>query len=51
MVSECVFYFYFFLFGFLKKLIDLYVQCWLFFVCLFIFVNDNLTEPIKKKIS
>ena len=38
-----------FLFGFLKKLIDLSVQCWLFFVCLFISVNDNFTEPIKKK--
>lgn len=38
---------YFFYFGFLKKLIDLSVQ--VFFVCLFISVNDNLTEPIKKK--
>lgn len=38
----------FFLFGFLKKLIDMSVQVLVIFVCLFISVIDNLTEPIKK---
>lgn len=37
-----------FFFGFLKKLIDLCVQVFVIF-CLFISVNDNLTDPIKKK--
>lgn len=48
MVPEYFFIFYFF--GFLKKLIDLSVQVLIVF-CLFISVNYNLTEPIKKKIS
>lgn len=49
MVPDC--FFVFFSFSFLKKLIDLSVQVLVIFVCLFISVDDNLTEPIKKKIS
>lgn len=43
-----MFCFYFVVFGFLKKLTDLSAQVLVIF-CLFISVNDTLSEPIKKK--